>query len=171
MAFAVTDWRRDAYADAYADPYSADDHLLAPTDVAVARYVDREIAEAGALATLCATVAALARERPLVAGVLRTFAMELDEEAASLAAMAFDDVRWPLREPLHSDPEDLDASLETVANALRHSEHVLGWIVKRPDLPAWATTTFAALTSARRARRMLLHVCDELDAYPRDLAA
>jgi hypothetical protein len=139
---------------------------LAPSDIAVARYVDREIDDARATAMLCTQVAGSAQAQgcALVAGLLHDFAAELNHEATLLVRAARPDVRWPRREPTPYDPADLDDALSTVAGSLRQSERVLRWISKRPDLSPSAAATFAAMSAARRARVRLLNVCTTIDS-------
>jgi hypothetical protein len=139
---------------------------LAPSEITVARYVDREIDDARATATLCTKVAGSAQAHgcALVAGVLHDFAAELNHEATLLVRAAHPDVRWPRREAMPCDLTDLDRALTTVASSLRHSERVLQWISKRPDLSPSAAATFAAMSAARRARARLLNVCTEIDS-------
>ena len=144
-----------------------DDQPSRSPDVAVARYVDREIRSACATAELCIAVAVRARSqgRHLVADVLREFQAGLTDEAALLAPAALPDVQWPPRRAtwqVESDA-DVDAWIRTVGDALRHSEQILRWIARRPDLPALARVTFDALASSRHAQRRLLLACSAID--------
>jgi hypothetical protein len=142
------------------------DEQLPIPDLATARYVDREVGNARAAATLCTTVAARARseERNLVAGVLCELAEEFTDEAASLAEAARPDVRWPRRSSERVAAHgSLDEAIDVISGSLEQSERTLRWIARRPDLPRLATVTFDALASTRRAQRNLLSACSAID--------
>ena len=134
-------------------------------DLAIARYVDRELANARATAELCTSVSARARAegRVLVANVLHDFAAEFTGEVASLALAARPDVRWPGQSAWPVRAADLDESIDAIGDSLQHSERTLRWIARRPDLAPSAVVAFDALASARNARRRLLRVCNEID--------
>jgi hypothetical protein len=143
----------------------SDDPLPLP-DRAAARYFDREIRNAHTTAELCTTVAqrACRRGRSLVAALLHDFAAEFADEAAFLAAAAGPDVRWPCQADWHVTHADLDEAIDAISDGLEHSERTLRWIARRPDLQAPAAVAFDALASARRARRRVLNVCNEIDS-------
>jgi hypothetical protein len=142
----------------------SDDSLPLP-DRAAVRYFDREIRNAHTTAELCTTVAQRARwqGRSLVAAVLHDVAAEFADEAAFLTAVARPDVRWPCRVEWHATDADLDEAIAAISDGLAHSERTLRWIARRPDLPASAAVAFEALASARRARRRVLSVCNEVE--------
>jgi len=134
-------------------------------DLAAARYVDREIEIAHTAAELCTMVAEQARwqGRSLVAAVLHDFAAEFADEAAFLAAAARHDVRWPCRDEQPVPHSDLAGAIDAITDLLDDSERTLRWIARRPDLPSPAAVAFEALASARRSRRRLLSVCNEIE--------
>lgn len=143
-----------------------DDPLAAPADLATARYVDREINDAQVTAELCGVAATRARShgRTLLAGVLCEVGGELTDDAALLAPASLPGVRWPRRATWQIDEDgDLDQWLEAIDDSLQHSARTLRWIANRPDLPPLARATFAALASARDARRRLVLACMAID--------
>jgi hypothetical protein len=142
------------------------------SDITVARYVDREIEDARAIANLCATVAAMAARdgRALVAEALRDLQVEFNDEASSLTPMTVPGVRWPRREAPECD-DDVDVALVIVEAALTHAERVLQWISKRPDLPPSAMTMFRSMAGARRTQRQHLAACRELESHAPPVAA
>jgi hypothetical protein len=143
-----------------------DDERIAISDLATARYVDREAGNARAAAQLCCTVAARARsqERNLVAGVLCQLAEEFTDEADSLAQASLPDVRSPRRSSERVAAHgSLEEAIDVVRESLCQSERTLRWIAKRPDLPCLVAVTFDALASARRAQRNLLCACSAID--------
>jgi hypothetical protein len=137
-----------------------------PAELASARYADREINDALAIAGLCNTASAHATAlgKRLIAGVLSDFDREFTDEAALLAPTLLPDVHWPRRAlwQVESDAE-LDDWISTIHDALQHSARTLRWIASRPDLTPLAQVTFNALASARHTRQRLLLVCSAVD--------
>jgi hypothetical protein len=147
-------------------PYGEDDGRIAISDLATARYVDREAGNARAAAQLCGTVAARARsqQRNLLAGILCELAEEFADEAESFAQASVPDVpstrRSSERVAAHGT---LDEAIDVIRESLCHSERTLRSIARRPELPCLVAVTFDALASARRGQRNLLGACSAID--------
>jgi hypothetical protein len=148
------------------DDLSDEELRYAAADLAAARYVDREMSDARATAELCGLAATRARSarRHLLAGVLAQIEVQLVEDAALLVPASLPGARWPRRDPYEIDQEaNAEELLEALDDALRHSARTLRWIASRPDLPPLARVTFAAIATARDARRHLILASRSID--------
>jgi hypothetical protein len=125
-----------------------DESWCDPADLATARYVDREINDARATAELCGVAATRARA----------------QHRDLLAPASLPGVCWPRRAAWQIDEEaQLERWLEAIHDSLQHAGRTLRWIADRPDLPPLARAMFAALATARDARRHLLFACTAID--------
>jgi hypothetical protein len=134
-------------------------------DLATARYVDREAADARAIAKLCTAVAARARSeaRHLVAGTLSQLAGELADEARSFAGPSTPDVpRRRSSERVAAD-DGLAEAIDMVSGSLQHSERTLRSTATHPDLPRGMAVRFDVLASTRRTQHNRLCACRAID--------